>query len=89
MGEQGLKGDVEEVCIFRGPKQTGYLLVSDQGSNRFSVYDRKQPHDFIGHFAIEGAKDSDRIDLSTVNFGTAFPKDSSRATRVQSHVPCY
>ena len=74
VGENGLKGDVEGLCICRGPMHTGYLLVSDQGSNRFSVYDRQQPHAFLTHFAIEGAEDSDGIDLSTVNFGNGFAK---------------
>lgn len=73
LGEHGLKGDVEGLCIYRGKNRSGFLMVSDQGSNRFSVYDRRPPHGFVGHFSISGAVDSDGIDLSTANFGTAFP----------------
>lgn len=74
VGEHGLKGDVEGLCVYRGSDRSGYLLVSDQGSNRFSLYDRRPPHGFIGHFSIEGAEDSDGIDLSIADFGSGFPK---------------
>jgi 3-phytase len=74
VGEHGLKGDVEGLAIVSDSKGTGLLLVSDQGANRFAVYQRQQPYNFVGEFSVSGAQDSDGIELSVADFGPQFPQ---------------
>jgi 3-phytase len=75
VGEHSLKGDVEGLALFRpaGESAGGYLLVSDQGRSRFMAYRRQAPHEFVGEFAIEGAVDTDGIDVCSANLGPRFP----------------
>lgn len=72
VGEHGMKGDVEGLAIFPQGKQNGYLVVSDQGQNRFKIYQRQAPHAFVGDFAINGAEDTDGIEICPVDLGTRF-----------------
>lgn len=73
VGEHGMKGDVEGLAILPQGPRNGYLVVSDQGQNRFKIYQREAPHTFVGDFAIEGAEDSDGIEICPVNLGPGFP----------------
>jgi 3-phytase len=73
VGEHGMRGDVEGLAIVRGKEGSGMLLVSDQGRSRFQAYQRAAPHRYIGEFAVAGAADTDGIEVSTQNFGGAFP----------------
>jgi 3-phytase len=73
LGENGLTGDVEGLAIYHLPNGTGYLLVSNQGSNNFKVYERTANHKYLGTFAIQGAEDTDGIDVSNTNLGRSFP----------------
>ena len=72
VGEDGLKGDVEGLAIYKSNNR-GYLLVSDQGRSRFMAYERKAPHRFLGEFSVEGATHTDGIDVSSVKLGSTFP----------------
>ena len=72
VGEQGLKGDVEGLAVYKRNGR-GYLLVSDQGRSRFMVYQREAPHQFVGEFSVEGATHTDGIDVSSANLGPKFP----------------
>jgi 3-phytase len=73
VGEHGLKGDVEGLAIFHGPKGTGYLLVSDQGADRIRVYERQGEHKYLGAFAVTGMGEQDGIEVVSVGLGPKFP----------------
>lgn len=75
-----LTDDAEGVTIFYGPGESGYLIVSSQGSNDYNVYRRAGGNEFIGKFAIvqspagiDGTSDTDGIDVTSVSLGPAFP----------------
>ena len=74
VGEHGMKGDVEGLAICKHSNGTGYLLVSDQGRNRFMAFQRETPHEFIGEFMVDGAVQTDGIEVSLANLGPNFPK---------------
>ena len=73
LGQNGLAADVEGLAIYHLPGGAGYLLVSNQGGNNFKVYDRVT-HAFVGTFAVEGAKETDGIDVCNASLGPLFPK---------------
>jgi len=75
-----LTDDVEGVTIFYGPDDTGYVIVSSQGSNDYNVYRRDATNTFVGKFAIvdapggiDGTTDTDGIDVTSAALGPAFP----------------
>jgi 3-phytase len=78
-----LTDDAEGVTIFYGSGQSGYLIVSSQGSNDYNVYRRDGDNKFIGKFAIvpspagidgiDGTADTDGIDVTSTSLGSAFP----------------
>ena len=76
-----LFGDIEGISIYYGPGEDGYLLVSDQGVNRFNVYRRRGDNAFLGVFrivadaeaGIDGVSETDGIDVTSANLGPSFP----------------
>ena len=76
-----LTGDIEGMSIYYGPGEEGYLLVSDQGVDRFNVYRRRGDNAFLGVFrivadaaaGIDGASETDGIDVTGANLGPGFP----------------
>jgi 3-phytase len=75
-----LTDDAEGVAIFYGPGESGYLIVSSQGSNDYNVYRREGDNQFLGKFAIvqspagiDGTSDTDGIDVTSASLGSAFP----------------
>jgi 3-phytase len=72
LGENGLTGDVEGLTIYPLSGGRGYLLVSNQESNNFKVYERSGAHKFLGTFAIQGAEDTDGIDVCNASLGRDF-----------------
>lgn len=75
-----LTDDAEGVTIFYGPGESGYLIVSSQGSNDYNVYRREGDNEFIGKFAIvsgpegiDGTSDTDGIDVTSASLGSTFP----------------
>lgn len=73
LGENGLTGDVEGLAIYRRADGGGYLIVSNQGSSDFKLYQRAGAHGFAGTFAVEGAKKTDGIDVCNDGLGPHFP----------------
>ncbi|OHB72936.1 MAG: hypothetical protein A2Z25_24795 [Planctomycetes bacterium RBG_16_55_9] len=73
LGKNGLVGDIEGLAIYYQPEGKGFLLVSNQSRDNFKVYQREGKHEFIGTFAISGAKDTDGLDVTNVNLGPRFP----------------
>lgn len=74
VGENGLKGDVEGLAIFRLADGKGYLVLSDQGKSTFRVYKRDGAHDYIGSFTVKGAEDTDGIEIVDIGLGAKFPE---------------
>lgn len=69
--------DVEGLALYYG--QPGYLIASSQGSSEFILYERAEPHAYLGTFALE---DSSQIDEVTGTDGidvTNFPLNSDFA----------
>ena len=74
VGEHGLRADVEGLAIYHLPGGEGYLLVSNQSRDCFHVYERTGGHRFLGAFTVQGARDTDGIDVANVALGAAFGK---------------
>lgn len=73
-----LAADVEGLAIAYGPNGTGYLVASSEGNNSYAVYQRGGANAFVQRFdirggQIDGAEDSDGIEVSTANLGPSFP----------------
>ncbi len=73
-GVNGLIADVEGITIYYAANGEGYLLVSSQGSDKFKVYERKEPHSFIKTIVVDGVENTDGIDVTNVSLGTVFPQ---------------
>ena len=75
-----LEADVEGLAIAYGPGATGYLLASSQGSDSFVVYRRDGGNAYVGTFrigsgrGIDGAEETDGIDVVLAPLGPRFPK---------------
>lgn len=74
-----LSADVEGLAIYCLPDGTGYLLASSQGNDSFAVYRREGNNDYLFTFkiedgAVDGAADTDGIDVLNANLGPLFPK---------------
>ncbi len=74
-----LEADVEGVTIYYGPEDTGYLIVSSQGSHDYAVYEREGDNSFLSKFeivdsaAIDAASNTDGIDTISTGLGPSFP----------------
>jgi 3-phytase len=76
-----LTADIEGLTIYYANETEGYLLVSNQGSNHFIVYDRAGNNPFLGRFRIiandelkiDKVDGTDGIDVVNLPLGSAFP----------------
>lgn len=78
-GSKDFKSDVEGISIYKTGEKDGYILISDQQANRFSVYNRSgsagNPHQHVRIASIPfSTLESDGSDVTSVNLGTRFPK---------------
>ncbi len=73
-GTQGLTPDIEGITIYYAADGEGYILVSNQGSDNFKVFERRPPHRLIMTFQVRGVEETDGIDVTNVNLGAAFPQ---------------
>lgn len=75
-----LEADVEGVTIYYGPQETGYLIVSSQGSHDYAVYEREGDNRFLSKFeivdsaAIDATSNTDGIDSIATDLGPSFPR---------------
>lgn len=79
VGDGHLHADVEGLAIAYGPNGTGHLIASSQGNYSYVVYKREGKNEFVKKFrigdgAIDGAEETDGIDVTTANLGGKFPK---------------
>jgi 3-phytase len=74
-----LVGEVEGLTIARGAAGGGYLIAASQKNDSFVVYARDGDNAFVGTFSIvpgngiDGAEETDGIDVTTAHLGPAFP----------------
>lgn len=76
-GDGPLVADVEGLAIIDRSSGGGELVASSQGNNSYAAY-RRDSGAYIGSFvvadgAIDGAEDTDGLDLTTENLGPRFP----------------
>ncbi|MFQ5629540.1 MAG: phytase [bacterium] len=62
----GLAEDVEGLTIYYAANGEGFLIASSQGVNKFTLFERKAPHQPAGNFAINGVASTDGIDVTNV-----------------------
>lgn len=79
VGGGNLVADVEGLTLAYEPNGKGYLMVSSQGNYSYAVYRREGSNEFVKKFrigngsSIDGAEETDGIDVTTANLGPAFP----------------
>ena len=79
VGDGNLFADVEGLAIAYAADGKGYLMASSQGNYSYVVYRREGNNEFVKKFRIadgdkvDGAEETDGIDVTTANLGPAFP----------------
>jgi 3-phytase len=72
-----LVADAEGIAIAPMEKDGGYLILSSQGDNAYSLYDLKSGRYLnrfrIGDGAIDGVQETDGLELALGNFGSVYP----------------
>lgn len=79
--EGNIAGDPEGLTIYKTSKKDGYILLSSQGDNKYNVYNRSYPHEFISSFTIDddpngidGTSETDGIAVTNHNLRGKFTK---------------
>jgi 3-phytase len=78
-GDGNLFADIEGLAIAYGKDGAGYLIASSQGNHSYVVYRREGNNEFVKKFrisdggGIDGAEETDGIEVTTANLGPAFP----------------
>ncbi|MFC0320467.1 MULTISPECIES: phytase [Olivibacter] len=78
-GQSGFSKDHEGIAIYKTGAETGYILVSNQGSHTFMVYPRegtkanKNEYPLLAEIPVS-AMETDGADASSVNLGAQFPE---------------
>ncbi len=75
--DRNLVADAEGVAIAPMGDRDGYVIVSSQGDNAYTLY-RMSDDSYVGRFrivdgAVGGAEETDGIDLILGDFGPAYP----------------
>jgi len=73
VGQHGIHGDVEGLAIMPTGKESGYLIVSDQGRNQYHVFDRAGENLHRGVFSLTGVQETDGIEAIPGDFGSSYP----------------
>lgn len=74
-----IKYDIEGLTIYPTDSVNGYLIASSQGSYSYAVFERQGNNKYLGSFrivdgTIDGAEETDGIDVTNVPLGKNFPK---------------
>lgn len=80
-GASGLTADLEGVSLWQGHDGRGYLVLSNQGANRYAVYRRDGDNSYIGSFeiigdparGIDGTSETDGLAATSHPLGPRFP----------------
>lgn len=70
--------DMEGVTIYYAGPENGYLLASSQGNNSYAIFERQDDNKYLGSFrisggTIDGAEETDGIDVLNLALGDDFP----------------
>lgn len=75
--------DIEGLSLSYNADGTGYLFASSQGNNTYAVYRREGNNAFVKNFnivnstvngvTVDGTSNTDGIDVTNANLGSAFP----------------
>lgn len=76
-----LVADIEGVGVYQGKNQS-FLVISSQGNNSFVILDAVAPYALRGIVNIaldatkniDGVSETDGLEVSSIDFGTAFPE---------------
>jgi len=76
-----LTADVEGLALYTAANGNGYLIASSQGNSTYVVYNRREPHEYIGTFkivdnqvvGIDGVTETDGIDVINIGLNEDFP----------------
>ena len=77
--DKNMKDDFEGVTLYDAGNGKGHIIVSSQGNNSYAVFDRIT-NKYQGSFKInkgtniDGTFDTDGIDVTSISFGTKYPK---------------
>ena len=93
VGEHGMTGDLEGVAIYKRPDFPRCLIVSDQKQSRFLIFGLQAPYPLLGSFTVDGAANTDGIDITSANLGLSFPNGlfichTDRSPRPLLVTPC-
>ncbi|WP_159084096.1 phytase [Saccharobesus litoralis] len=74
-----LKDDIEGLAVYQNGDNS-YLVVSSQGNDSYALFKASQPYSYLGSFrvtanlyqGIDGASETDGLDVSSANFGGEF-----------------
>ncbi|WP_062268691.1 phytase [Endozoicomonas arenosclerae] len=74
-----LVDDVEGMAVY-AQEDHSYLVVSSQGNDSYAIFDTEKPYAYRGSFrvglnaakGIDGASETDGLDVSSANFGGVF-----------------
>jgi 3-phytase len=77
-----LKADLEGIGLFDRGGGRGYLVLSSQGNDTYAVFRREGNNAYVGSFAvvadpalgIDGASETDGLDVTSRPLGPAFPQ---------------
>jgi 3-phytase len=84
-GGSRLTADAEGVDIYYGPGSTGYVIVSSQGDDSFSVYSRHGNNRPVGRFRVGGVGNVDGVNGSDGLAVTNRPVGGYRRGLLVSH----
>lgn len=76
-----LKDDIEGLGLYHGAEGDGYIIVSSQGNDSYAVFERRPGHGYLGSFAvtangdlaIDGASETDGLEVISTPLGSRFP----------------
>jgi len=70
--------DGEGLSLYTGSDGDGYLVLSAQDANQFSVFDRRPPHKHLGNFRVALGSDkvvaTDGVEVRSADLGEDFPR---------------
>ncbi|WP_152558792.1 phytase, partial [Endozoicomonas numazuensis] len=89
-----LVDDVEGMAVY-SQEQQSYLVVSSQGNDSYAVFDTEKPYAYRGSFrvglnaakGIDGASETDGLDVSSANFGGVFSEGMLVVQDGRNHMP--
>jgi 3-phytase len=79
VGGGNLAADVEGVALYYQPNGEGYIMASSQGDNTYAIYQRKEPHAYVGNIRIApngeigSVEETDGIEVTSQYLGEALP----------------